>query len=64
MTLIASDLVNTSTTLSDQKQLPQWLFVIAGSISVRRVCCIEIQMFQKIVLLFLFLARAVVQLDR
>ena len=52
MTLIASDLVNTSTTLNDQKQLPQWLFVIAGSISVRHVCCIEIQMFQKICITF------------
>ena len=59
-----SDLVNTSTTLNDTKQLPQQLFVIAGSISVRHVCCIEIQMFQKICIICSFLARAVDQLDR
>ena len=60
-----SDLVNyTNTTLNDPKQSPQWLFVIAGSISVRHVCCIEIQMFQKICITFSFLARAVDQLDR
>ena len=59
-----SDLVNTSTTLNDTKQLHQWLFVIAGSISVRHVCCIGIQMFQKICITFSFLARAVDQLDR
>ena len=50
MTLIASDLVNTSTTLNDPKQRCQWLFVIAGSISVRS---------RKSVLLFLCIARAV-----
>ena len=59
-----SDLVNTSTTLNDPKQLPQWLFVIAGSISMRHVWCMEIQMFQKICITFSVLARAVDQLDR
>ena len=54
MTLIASDLVNTSTALNDPKQRPQWLFVIAGSLSVRYVCCIEIQMFLKICNTFSF----------
>ena len=45
-------------------ELPQWLSVIAGSISMRHVCCMEIQMFQKICITFSFLARAVDQLDR